>query len=123
MLEKILISYGDFHDAQISKINFFEHKFDSTLEITLRCSNVEIVNKFETIKMSFLRIIDFNFNFKKNSGILTVFACLIKNENNIITFDFDCFYIDENKLEENINSRLIIKCEEIVFTVLDVYHN
>ena len=51
-------------------------------------------------------------------GILSIFACLLKIENELITVDFDCIYFDENILKENPNSEFIIKCKEISYEVL-----
>lgn len=118
MLEEIKLKYSHFHDAQISKINIIEKYGNIDLNLTLSCTNSQNDYNLDNIKLNFIDVTSFILNFKKNDGILTIFACFLEKENNIITIDFDCIFFDKNNLRENPNSQFIIKCKEIGYEVL-----
>jgi hypothetical protein len=118
MLEEIKLKYSRFHDAQICKIIFNDKYGNNDLNLILSCTSSQNDYNLDNIKISFIDVISFKFNFKKSMGLLTIFACFLKTENDIITVDFDCIYLDEDNLKENPNSEFIIKCKEISYEVL-----
>lgn len=118
MLEEIKLKYSHFHDAQIYKINFTDEYGNNNLNLMLSCASSQNDYNLDNIKIFFIDVTSFKFNFKKNMGLLTIFACFLKKENDLIIADFDCIYFDEDNLEENPKSEFIIKCKEISYEVL-----
>jgi hypothetical protein len=118
MLEEIKLKYSHFHDAQIYKINFQEEYGNNNLILMLSCTSSQNDYNLDNLKISLIDVVSFKYDFKKNMGLLTIFACFLKTENDLITVDFDCIYFDEENLKENPNSQFIIKCREISYEVL-----
>lgn len=119
MLEEIKEKYLDFHDGKIYNILLYEIDFINNIEIIINCVNFKNNNQFEKIKLLFHDVIFYNLNYKKGDGVFFLFETFYEKKNELITFDFDCDSIGENLLKVNPNSRLIIKCKEIDYQIIE----
>ena len=122
MFEEIKKSYGEFHDALITEVNyrtdFNYHNYQDSgvneVEVFISCFN--LIKKFqrELIKITFVDVSVFKFG--AYEGMVNL--ALLKKENDLITFDFyPIIYSDY--LEEDLNSDCIIKCKKVFYSVVE----
>lgn len=122
MFEEIKKSYGEFHDALITEVNyrtdFNYHNYQDSgvneVEVFISCFN--LIKKFqrELIKITFVDVSVFKFG--AYEGMVN--SALLKKENDLITFDFyPIIYSDY--LEEDLNSDCIIKCKKVFYSVVE----
>lgn len=122
MIEVLKETYGDFHDALITEIrykmnfNYPNNQDNGVNEVELFISCFNLINNFkrELIKITFFDVSVFKF--VAYEGMVN--SALLKNENDLITFDFfPSIYHDH--LEEDLNSDCIIKCKKVYYSVIE----
>jgi hypothetical protein len=125
MLQKIKEKYKGFSDAVISEISYKRYlnpngSDKGIVEVYLRAENNE--GDYEIVKLKFIEIISFRFIESRDSSSLILNEILMKQEDEIITFDFFPL-IYSSGIIENINSDFMIKCKDISFEIMDQYSN
>lgn len=122
MIDILKETYGEFHDALITEVryntnfNYHNHQDSGVNEVELFISCFNLINNFkrELIKITFFDVSVFKFG--AYEGMVN--SALLKNENDLITFDF--FPIDYyDYLEEDLNSDCIIKCKKVYYSVIE----
>lgn len=122
MIDILKEIYGEFHDALITEVryntnfNYHNHQDSGVNEVKLFISCFNLINNFkrELIKITFFDVSVFKFG--AYEGMVN--SALLKNENDLITFDF--FPIDYyDYLEEDLNSDCIIKCKKVSYSVIE----
>ena len=116
MITQFTSKYKFFSDAIIKRIEYINDIDNAKCTLDIRAYNWE-TNRFDDFSFTFMDCIFFKFfeSIKINSTVIS--NALLKQENDIITFDLFPLYFSENKIEENINSDFIIKCKKIVFAL------
>lgn len=113
MIEKIKQLYGDFHDALITEVNYFNgYNFDdnvleeTVLTVKISCYNLSRpYGSRELIEIQFKNVE--KFIYEKTEG--AIFETMIKEEDGKIITDF--FY-------ENDHPYFFVVCERISYAVL-----
>lgn len=114
MIEKIKQFYGDFHDAVITEVNYFngynfsDNIFEETV-LTVKISCLNLSRSFgsrDLIALQFRNVE--KFIFEKNDGV--IFETMIKKEGDKIITDF--FY-------ENNHPYFLVICEKVSYEVLE----
>ncbi|AQX85882.1 hypothetical protein I6H88_03070 [Elizabethkingia bruuniana] len=112
MIEQIKKNYELFSDAVIQEFNYSNKIGANSCEIHINLYNWTTDSR-ENIILVFKKIslIRFYNNSQINSTVIS--SALIKKENGVITFDFFPKYYNDLHIEENENSKFIIKCKEV----------
>ena len=115
MLDEIKRKYGEFSDSLILK---FTHEVKASLqnlEVTIHCMNESNNYEFETIKLSFVKVISFRFIQNERTSSVVVNSAFLESKNGVITFDFFPSIYGSSDLRENENSDFKVKCREVYY--------
>lgn len=118
MLKEIIKKYEKFADALIYQVSYYVNFNQKKAEIVIRCMNSFNNYNFEYIKIIFIDVIFIRFIEKEITSSTLINSALLKEENNIITFDFFPLFYDEDDLRENQESDFIIKCKKIEYRTI-----
>lgn len=112
-MKELIETYGDFGDSIIKKINYdFE---TNKIVIDISVINLKQDYKWDLIQLIFIDISEFRFLEIKNVSNSVIMNLLIKNEDDIYTFDFFPINLDGVNLIENKNSDFLIKSKGFDF--------
>ena len=120
MIQNIIDTYSNFSDSWITSIKQEKINQNKQIEIVITCANVKKNFKYETIRLIFKEVTEFVFIENKLSDNFSSSDVYISEENQLIVFDF--FPVDHfDFLEENINSKFKIKCNEVEYEFIAEY--
>ena len=120
MFEIIKKRYEFFSDSVITNVNYKQSiEGESNVEVYLRSMNALEDYNFEFLKLTFLDIQKFRLLQLYESSSFVIDQALLIKDNGIITFDFFPKTCDDDSLEEDPNSDLLIKCRKVLFEVID----
>ena len=122
MLEEIKERFEFFSDALIKKISYEGVKEGyGKIVITLNTMDSDNNDNFSKIKLIFKGIQKFRLIEQYPFSSLIINQALLIEDEEGITFDFFPEICDDNRLKEDPNSDLLIKCQGVSFKVIEKY--
>lgn len=118
MFKEIINKYDRFSDALISEIKYNSLENTREVTVTIKCMNSLNDFQWEIVKLIFTDIQFIRFIERIQTSSTFINSAMLKEEDNILIFDFFPLIFDGDKLAENAESDFLIKCKGVKYEVI-----
>jgi hypothetical protein len=118
MIQEIIDKYGFFSDSTIVKFELINVDFRDIFKVEIKYAKIFKTSDYENIRLIFEQVISIRYVKHEKISNSVIMDALVKQENDIITFDFFPLMFGTDELIENKDSDFQVKCKKVSVTVL-----